>query len=145
MVIACDCYVQSKLLCGLPIALDLPDCWLLLETDSYHSHSPKYMGMKPRSIMGDRPGPTDNWRSQMKGLQIWISPERANHKPTYRGLFVGSRFLGHRNSQLSAGAEVECHKMMCRNCDTKFCFKCSSVAWPTFGAAGATLGVAGAS
>ncbi|CAJ1329663.1 unnamed protein product [Effrenium voratum] len=54
-------------------------------------------------------------------LRRWMESAGAKQCPTCHAI-VTKQNLEKQNTQY-----VECHKMMCRNCETKFCFKCLMV------------------
>eukprot|EP00931_Biecheleriopsis_adriatica_P066110 TRINITY_DN40522_c0_g1_i1.p1 TRINITY_DN40522_c0_g1~~TRINITY_DN40522_c0_g1_i1.p1 ORF type:complete len:762 (-),score=194.28 TRINITY_DN40522_c0_g1_i1:74-2359(-) len=54
-------------------------------------------------------------------LERWMAETGSKRCPTCRAV-VTKQNLDKQNSQYA-----ECHKMLCRNCDTKFCFKCLAV------------------
>eukprot|EP00930_Biecheleria_cincta_P021485 TRINITY_DN15916_c0_g1_i3.p1 TRINITY_DN15916_c0_g1~~TRINITY_DN15916_c0_g1_i3.p1 ORF type:complete len:834 (+),score=233.02 TRINITY_DN15916_c0_g1_i3:1086-3587(+) len=59
-------------------------------------------------------------------LLKWMEETGSKQCPTCRAV-VSKQNLEKQNSQY-----VECHKMQCRNCDTRFCFKCLAVLTATF-------------
>mmetsp|Transcript_79816 Transcript_79816/g.258624 ORF Transcript_79816/g.258624 Transcript_79816/m.258624 type:complete len:620 (-) Transcript_79816:106-1965(-) len=62
----------------------------------------------------------------MEGLMKWIEETGAKQCPTCQ-MAVTKQNLTKQNTQYS-----ECHKMCCRNCSTKFCFKCLAVLSDSF-------------
>jgi hypothetical protein len=56
----------------------------------------------------------------------WIEETGTRQCPTCR-MGVTKQDLGKQNTQ-----KAECHKMLCRNCNTRFCFKCLTVLTDTF-------------
>jgi len=54
-------------------------------------------------------------------LQKWMEETGSKRCPTCN-VIVTKENLEKQNSQY-----VECHKMQCRNCDTRFCFKCLAI------------------
>jgi len=59
-------------------------------------------------------------------IRRWIKETGTQQCPTCR-MAVTKQNLNNQQTQYS-----ECHKMMCRNCNTKFCFKCLQVLTDTF-------------
>merc|ERR1712039_1068919 len=59
-------------------------------------------------------------------LQKWIHETGTKQCPTCR-MGVTKQSLHNQQTQYS-----ECHKTLCRNCNTKFCFKCLAVLTETF-------------
>lgn len=62
----------------------------------------------------------------MEGFMKWIQETGTQQCPTCR-MAVTKQNLKGQQSQYS-----ECHKMCCRNCNTKFCFKCLAILTDTF-------------
>jgi len=60
-------------------------------------------------------------RKEEESLKQWMEETGTKQCPTCR-MGVSKQNLAKQNTQYS-----ECHKMNCRNCGTKFCFKCLSV------------------
>lgn len=56
----------------------------------------------------------------------WMEETGSKQCPTCRAV-VSKQNLEKQNTQYA-----ECHKMQCRNCDTRFCFKCLAVLTPTY-------------
>lgn len=56
-----------------------------------------------------------------ESLRKWLEETGAKQCPTCR-MAITKQNLGNQSTQYS-----ECHKMFCRNCNTKFCFKCLTV------------------
>lgn len=61
-----------------------------------------------------------------ESLMQWMQETGTKQCPTCR-MGVTKQNLGCQNTQYS-----ECHKMVCRNCNTRFCFKCLSVLSDSF-------------
>lgn len=62
----------------------------------------------------------------MDDLMKWIEETGAKQCPTCR-IVVTKQKMENQHTQYS-----ECHKMCCRNCGTRFCFKCLAVLTDTF-------------
>lgn len=56
-----------------------------------------------------------------ESLMQWMQETGTKQCPTCR-MGVTKQNIGNQNTQYS-----ECHKMVCRNCNTRFCFKCLAV------------------
>lgn len=56
-----------------------------------------------------------------EGLRRWMEETGSKQCPTCK-MAVTKENLAKQGTQ-----RAECHKMLCRNCDTKFCFKCLAV------------------
>lgn len=56
-----------------------------------------------------------------EAFKKWIEETGSKQCPTCR-IVVTKQNLEKQNTQYA-----ECHKMQCRNCDTKFCFKCLTI------------------
>lgn len=61
-----------------------------------------------------------------RGLREWMARTGSRQCPTCR-MGVTKEDLSKQNTQAS-----ECHKMICRNCKTRFCFKCLAVLTASF-------------
>jgi len=61
-----------------------------------------------------------------KSFKQWMEDTGTKQCPTC-GMAVSKQNLDSQNNQYQ-----ECHKMMCRNCSTKFCFKCSKILTDSF-------------
>jgi hypothetical protein len=59
-------------------------------------------------------------------MMRWMQETGTQQCPTCR-MAVSKQNLGKQSSQ-----KMECHKMCCRNCGTRFCFKCLKVLTDTF-------------
>lgn len=57
----------------------------------------------------------------MEGLMKWIQETGTKQCPTCN-IAVSKQNLNNQHTQYS-----ECHKMCCRNCNTRFCFKCLAI------------------
>lgn len=60
------------------------------------------------------------------GIQKWMEETGSKQCPTC-GMAVTKQNLDKQSSQ-----REECHKMMCLNCNTKFCFKCLAILTATY-------------
>mmetsp|Transcript_46847 Transcript_46847/g.102443 ORF Transcript_46847/g.102443 Transcript_46847/m.102443 type:complete len:1215 (+) Transcript_46847:63-3707(+) len=61
-----------------------------------------------------------------ESLRQWMSETGAKQCPTCKAV-VTKQNIKNQDTQRS-----ECHKMMCRNCSTRFCFKCLAVLTSTY-------------
>jgi hypothetical protein len=61
-----------------------------------------------------------------ESLQKWIEAVGAKRCPSC-SVVVTKQNLHNQSKQYS-----ECHKMLCRNCNTRFCFKCLAVLTDTY-------------
>merc|ERR1740129_933547 len=64
--------------------------------------------------------------SNEDALRKWMAETGTRQCPTC-GMAVSKQNLGHQQTQRS-----ECHKMMCRNCNCRFCFKCLAILTASF-------------
>mmetsp|Transcript_38859 Transcript_38859/g.91462 ORF Transcript_38859/g.91462 Transcript_38859/m.91462 type:complete len:428 (+) Transcript_38859:122-1405(+) len=75
---------------------------------------------------GEANGKHSKMKDDDESLLQWIKSCGAKQCPTCR-MAVTKQDLDHQNTQYK-----ECHKMLCRNCNTRFCFKCLSVLTATY-------------
>merc|ERR1740129_288911 len=64
--------------------------------------------------------------SNEDALRKWMAETGTRQCPTC-GMAVSKQNLGHQQTQRS-----ECHKMICRNCNCRFCFKCLAILTASF-------------
>jgi len=120
-----DCPMRVALEEGGPPRLRCPLCHktscLRCGAQPYHSRltCEKYA---ERIKKRGQPPPDDG----EEGLRQWMKETGSKQCPTC-SMVVTKENLDKQATQYS-----ECHKMMCRNCDTKFCFKCLAVLTSTF-------------
>merc|ERR1719510_2234662 len=65
-------------------------------------------------------------QSNEEALHKWMAETGTRQCPTC-GMAVSKQNLGQQQTQRS-----ECHKMMCRNCNCRFCFKCLAILTASF-------------
>merc|ERR1739841_322711 len=93
-------------------------CWLC-GTQPYHEG--KTCAQHAKSKKRDR-----SQRDEDRSFMEWMEATGTQQCPTCKMAVTKEKLEGQTEQR------SECHKMMCRNCGTKFCFKCLKILTDTF-------------